>query len=300
MAKILITGASGLVGSVLTKMLLQKGHNIVHLGRSKREGPVKAFQWDIEKRTIEQGAFDGVDTIIHLAGAGVADKPWTEKRKREIMESRTHSTRLLFGELKKIKHNVTSFISASAIGYYGFSNAEKEFKETDEPGSDFMATVVKHWEHEIDRLNELGIRVVKIRIGIVLSKEGGALKSMLAPVKFYVGAPLGTGKQYLSWIHIDDLCALFIKAVQDTAMQGTYNGVGPYAVTNRELTTAIAYVIKKPLFLPAVPGFVLKILLGEMADLVLNGSQVSSAKIQDAGFNFKFKTLEGALENLLK
>lgn len=299
MSKILITGASGLIGSVLTNMLLQKGHDVVHLGRSKNAGPVKTYQWDIAHHTIENGAFEGVDTIIHLAGAGIADKPWTDARKREILESRTHSTRLLYEVLKKGSHQVKNFISASAIGYYGFEDGEKELEETDTPGTDFLAIVVKKWEEEVDQISSLGLRVVKIRIGIVLSTEGGALKEIAKPVKFYLGAPLGTGKQNVSWIHIEDLGRLFVKAVEDQNFKGAYNGVGPYPVTNQTLTKAIAKTLSKPLLLPSVPAFALKMLFGEMADLVLNGNKVSAAKLKASGFTYKFNTLEEALHDLL-
>lgn len=296
----MITGASGLIGTRLTELLYQQGNHVAHLSRNHRQGKAKTFLWDINKKQIDPHAFEGTNTIVHLAGAGIADKPWTEERKWEILKSRTQSTQLLYEELRKRKHTVTSFISASAIGYYGFDDNEKKFKENDEPGTDFLANVVRQWEAEVDRISELGIRVVKIRIGIVLSEKGGALKEMVKPIKFWVGAPLGTGDQYISWIHLDDLAAMFLKAVEDEKMQGAYNGTGPYAVTNRDLTKAIAKQINRPVVLPAVPSFVLKTLLGEMADLVLKGSNVSSQKIEDAGFKFQYEKLESALADLLK
>lgn len=296
----MITGASGLIGTRLTELLYQQGNHVAHLSRNHRQGKAKTFLWDINKKQIDPHAFEGTNTIVHLAGAGIADKPWTEERKWEILKSRTQSTQLLYEELRKRKHTVTSFISASAIGYYGFDDNEKKFKENDEPGTDFLANVVRQWEAEVDRISELGIRVVKIRIGIVLSEKGGALKEMVKPIKFWVGAPLGTGDQYISWIHLDDLAAMFVKAVEDETMLGAYNGTGPYAVTNRDLTKAIAKQINRPVILPAVPSFVLKTLLGEMADLALKGNNVSSQKIQDAGFKFQYEKLESALTDLLK
>jgi uncharacterized protein (TIGR01777 family) len=297
---ILITGASGLVGTRLTNLLLAKGHDVSHLGRSKKPGKVKTYVWDIEKFAIEPGALQGVDTIIHLAGAGVAEKRWTKNRKTEILTSRTKSSELLYSELKKGTHTVTAVVSASAIGYYGFDDNETLLTELSAPGDDFLAQVTKKWEDEVDQINSLGIRVVKLRIGIVLSDKGGALKQMAAPVKMFAGAPLGTGKQNLSWIHLDDLCAMFIKAAEDGQLKGAYNATGPYAVTNKEMTTAIAKVLDKPLLFPPVPAFVLKVVLGEMADIVVNGSSVSSEKIQKTGFVFQFNSLERALENLLK
>jgi uncharacterized protein len=299
-AKILITGASGLIGKRLTEMLLEKGHEVRHLGRNKNQGAIKSFQWDINKSFIEKGALENVDTIIHLAGAGIADKRWTDERKREIVESRTLSTRLLNEELKKGNHKVSSFISASAIGFYGFSDSKNLLSEEDSPGKDFLAQVVKKWEDEVNKIAALNIRLVKIRIGIVLSKEGGVLAEIAKPVRFYVGAPLGTGKQNLSWIHIDDLCALFVKAVEDISFSGTYNGVGPYPVTNMELTLAIAKTMGRPVLLPPIPSFVLRLVFGEMANLVLYGSKVSAEKLRSTGFKYQFNNLEAAIENLLE
>ncbi len=298
--RVLITGASGLIGSKLTEMLVAEGYQVVHLGRSKKEGKIPSFTWDVSRGVIEEEALKGVDAIIHLAGAGIADKPWTEKRKQEIRDSRTKSTRLLFDQLKKGNHTVKAFVSASAIGYYGFEGGETVFAEDSKPGSDFLASVVKDWEAEIDHIQELNIRTVKIRIGIVLSEQGGALKEMANPVRWGVGAPLGSGKQYMSWIHIDDLCRMFIYALKNDQLHGAYNGVGPSWVNNKELTQAIAKALKKPLWLPSVPGFVLKLMLGEMADLVLKGSKVSGEKIAQAGFTYQYPDLDEALINLLR
>lgn len=299
MHNILITGASGLIGSRLTALLVQRHHHVSHLSRTPREGRIKAFGWDIDKGTIDADAFEGIDTIIHLAGAGVADKRWTKDRKKEILESRTLSTELLFEELNRRNHSVRTFISASGINYYDATDNETVFKETDKPGTDFLADVVKQWEAAADKMETLGIRVVKVRIGFVLSDKGGALKAMAKPVKFFVGAPLGSGKQNQSWIHIDDLCAMFIKAMEDDKMRGAYNGTGPYPVTNEELTRAIANALGRPLFLPNVPPFILKLMLGEVAEIVLNGNKVSSEKIQAEGFRFRFNDLDTALRDLL-
>ena len=297
--KILITGASGLVGQRLTELLLQKGYQVSHVGRSKRGGTVPSFVWDVESGFIDSKALNDVHTIIHLAGAGVADKRWTATRKKEILESRTKSTVLLFETLKNEKNSVTTVISASAIGFYGFGWSDEVFTEESKPGSDFLAQVTKQWEEKVDKISSIGIRVVKLRIGIVLSEKGGALAEMAKPIKLGVGSPLGTGKQYLTWIHLDDLCEMFIKAAEDLSMKGPYNAVGPEWVTNAKMTHAIANVLNRPLWLPSIPGFALKIILGEMADLVINGSKISSAKIQKTGFKFKFIKLEEALKDLL-
>ena len=297
--KILITGASGLVGQRLTELLLQKGYQASHLGRSKRGGAVPSFVWDVEKGFLDSKAMNEVNTIIHLAGAGVADKRWTASRKKEILESRTKSTALLFETLKNEKNSVTTVISASAIGYYGFGLRDEVFTEESKSGSDFLALVTKQWEEAVDQISSIGLRVVKLRIGIVLSEKGGALAEVSKPIKLGVGSPLGSGKQHLTWIHLDDLCEMFIKAIEDSTMKGAYNAVGPEWVSNAEMTKAIAKVLKKPLWLPPVPGFVLKIVLGEMADMVLNGSKISSTRIQTTGFKFKFTKLDEALKDLL-
>jgi uncharacterized protein len=301
MAKnILITGATGLVGSRLTELLLQEGYRVSHVGRTKRTGKVPSYVWSIDTGTIDKGAFQDVDTIIHLAGAGVADKRWTAARKKEILDSRIKSTRLLFETLKKEPHRVKSFISASAIGFYGFTTGEEVFTEDSKPGTDFLAQVTRQWEEEVDAISSLGIRVVKMRIGIVLSDKGGALPAMGKPVRFGVGASLGSGKQYLSWIHLDDLCAMFRKAVEDETMKGAYNAVAPKWITNEEMTKSIAGALKRPLWLPSVPAFLMKMIIGEMAVIVVNGSKVSSGKIQEAGFRFQYTEPAAALSDLLK
>jgi len=297
--QILITGASGLVGSRLTQLLIEQGHHVSHLSRSDKNGPIPTFVWDVEKKHVDEKAFNNIDTIIHLAGAGVADKRWNTKRKEEIKESRTHSTRLLYEKLKENKHEVKTFICASAIGYYGFTLSDKVFTEDSEAGNDFLAQVVKAWEAEADQISLLGIRVAKIRTGIVLSKKDGALEQMALPVKLFIGSPLASGEQYISWIHIDDLCGIFIKAVNDEQVTGPYNGVAPQPVTNKAMTVGIARVLKRPLWVPKVPAFILKLVVGEMADSVINGSNVSSSKIENAGYHFEFPDLDMALKDVL-
>ena len=298
---ILLTGASGLVGTRLTDMLLQKGYQVAHLGRSKRPGKVPSYVWNVAKGEFDPEALNGVDAIIHLAGAGVAEKRWTSRRKKEILESRTKSSALLYETLKKINNKVRAVVSASAIGYYGFGLDEKTlFTEESKPGNDYLSRVVVAWEREVDAIASLGIRVVKIRIGIVLSDKGGALKEMAGPIKIGIGSPLGSGKQILSWIHLDDLCAMFIRAVEDESMKGAYNAVSPQPVTNRDMTIVLAKVLNRPLLLPPVPAFVLRIMIGEMTDIVVNGRNVSSEKIRKTGFTFKFTDLKSALEALFQ
>jgi uncharacterized protein len=297
---VLITGASGLIGGRLTELLYEKGHRIAHLSRSRRSGKATTFLWDPSKNKMDKEALLAADAIIHLAGEGIAEKPWTERRKQEIIRSRTESTRLLYEALKKGNYPVKTFVSASAIGYYGVADEHKLFTENQPHGSGFLAEVVRQWEEAVDQISTLGIRVVKIRTGIVLSEKGGALKELIKPIRFYVGAPLGSGEQIMSWIHLDDLCGIFIKAVEDETLNGAYNGVAPNPVTNRAFTKSLGKVLHKPIILPAVPSFALKFLLGEMADMVLKGSKIASTKIQKAGFQFKFENLDDALNDLLK
>jgi uncharacterized protein (TIGR01777 family) len=294
---VLITGASGLIGTRLTELLLQRGYDVRHLSRTEGDTRIQTFMWDVDSDWIESGALSGVDSIIHLAGAGVADEPWTENRKQEIIDSRVKSAALLRRELGESKHVVNTFISASGIGYYGNSE-EKIFTEDDEPGDDFLANVTHLWEQEVEKINTLGVRVVEVRTGIVLSKEGGALAEFVKPIRWYVGAPLGSGNQWMSWIHIDDLCLMYIHAIENNSLHGPYNAVAPNAVTNRVFTKTLAKILHKPLILPAIPTFALKFLLGEMVTMVVEGSRVSPAKIQQTGFDFKFEKLDEALRDL--
>jgi uncharacterized protein len=297
---ILITGASGLIGSRLTEKLTVRGYSVSHVGRSAKNGSIPSYLWDIDQQYLDPAALDNVHTIVHLAGAGIADKKWTKARKQEILESRTNSTRLLFKTLSENKNEVRSVVSASAIGYYGFEDTDETFTETSPAGKDFLANVVYLWEHEIDKLSTLNLRVTKIRIGIVLSKEGGVVREIAKPVKFFAGAPLGSGNQVVSWVHIEDLCEIFVKAIEDERLSGAYNATATTPVTNRELTKAIAVALHRPMFLPPIPTPVLKLMLGEMVDLVVNGSRVSSKKIQQAGFQFKFSDVQAAVSDLLK
>ncbi|HTE33622.1 MAG TPA: TIGR01777 family oxidoreductase, partial [Chryseolinea sp.] len=286
----------------LTDVLVRRGYQVAHLERSRREhGSVKVYTWDIDKQYIEPGALENIGAIVHLAGAGIADKRWTKSRKNEILESRTRSTQLLHHELGRRKHQVRTFVCASAIGYYGIHCKDEIHTEQSEPGNDFLADVTKRWEREADAIKQLGIRVVKLRTGIVLSEKGGALAQMVRPIKFYVGAPLGSGDQYMSWVHIDDHCGLFVKAIEDTHWEGAYNSVAPapVPVTNKEFTVSVGEVLKKPILLPCIPAFVLKLVLGEMSDIVLHGCYVSAEKVLGSGYEFKFTTLKDALQNVL-
>lgn len=297
--KILITGASGLIGSHLTEHLVQKGYRVFHLSRRSANQGNMTFTWNVKKGFLEEHALRDIDTIIHLAGAGIADKRWTKARKREILESRTMSTRLLFEALSTRKHNVSTFITSSAIGYYGFGDDAKLLKEDDPPGTDFLATVTSAWESEADAIARLGIRVVKLRTGLVFSDRGGVLKKMALPVKLGVGAAIASGKQTISWIHVSDLCRIYELAITNTELSGAFNAVSPNPVTNKQLNREMAKVLRRPIWLPNVPGFAMKLFFGELAVQLINGSRVSSKKITDAGFQFEFAGLQETLEDLL-
>lgn len=299
MQKVLITGGSGLVGTELSSLLKDKGYEVAHLTRSKKEGyPYKQFKWDIDRKQIEDEAIHFADVIIHLAGAGVADKKWTDKRKKEIVESRTESASLLYNTIKNMPNEAPSqIISASAIGYYGMDTGDKLVNEESNSGHDFLAEVTKKWEDSVDQFELLEIPTAKIRIGIVLTDKGGALPQLAQPIKLMAGAPLGSGGQWMSWIHIEDLARLFLH-VQEKKLSGVFNGVGTTPATNKELTKAVAKVLNKPLILPNVPAFAMKLLLGEMAQMVLGGNKVSAEKISNNGFDFKFENLEDALKDI--
>lgn len=300
MKKILITGASGLLGRALTKLLLNEGYEVAHLGRSKRDKlKIKQYIWDIAKGFIEEGTLEDVDTIIHLAGAGIAEKRWTPKRKQEIIESRTKSAELMYRYLSNNSLSPDTFISASAIGYYGAVTSDKIFTEDDKPGKDFQASVCGIWEESADKFSELGIRTVKLRFGVVLSKEGGALKKMLLPTKFGLGSALGSGNQIFPWVHIDDVVNIILKSIRENNMKGAFNVVAPSFNDYNDFSRTLAKVLQKPYFMPNVPAFALKLVFGEMSDIILKGSRISPQKIIEQGYNFKHRNLEEALKNIL-
>jgi uncharacterized protein (TIGR01777 family) len=298
--KALITGATGLVGEALVKHLLDFGWSIHYLTTSKSKiensDNFKGFYWNPETGEIDKNCFDGVGVIINLAGASVAEK-WTDEHKKAILDSRLDTLNLLFETLVNISHEVKHIVSASAIGIYPHSFTKKYTEKETELNNDFLGDVVQQWEKTADRFKLLGLMVTKIRIGIVLSSKGGALKKMETPIKYFVGAPLGNGKQWQSWIHINDLVGIF-KYVIDEKLSGVYNGVAPGPVKNRRLTKAIATFLHRPILLPPVPEFVLKYMLGEMSQIVLSSQKVSSDKIEREGYVFQFKRVYDAVKNI--
>ena len=299
---ILITGATGLVGQELVQLLLKNGHVVHYLSTSKNKivtkETYKGFYWNPKTAEIDASSLTNVEAIVHLAGATVSNK-WTKAYKQEIIESRVLSTRLLFETLQKNKNQVKQIVSASAIGIYPDS-LTNIYHETDLAiDASFLGNVVKQWENEVSQFEKLPIEVAKIRIGLVLAKDGGALQEMVKPIKFGVGAAFGSGQQYQSWIHLHDLAAIFSHVIENNR-SGVYNGVSPYPVTNEVLTQAIAKTLEKPLFLPNIPKFVMKILLGEMHILLFSSQHVSCRKLLDENFQFKFASLDKALCDLLK
>lgn len=295
---ILITGASGLIGKRLIKNLLEKGHTVSVLSRQTLNFKgVITYNWDIDKQLIDLKAFEGIDTIIHLAGAGIADKRWTKQRKQEIVDSRIRSTQLLYHTIDAIKAPIKTFISASAVGYYGDRNDEILYEES-ASGTGFLADCCKQWEAAVDQGLKSGIRVVKLRIGIVLSKKGGALSELARPVSFFVGAPLGSGKQWMPWIHLTDLVSIFEKAIENSDYSGTFNACTPYPVTNYEFTKILAKKLFRPVWPVNVPEFVLKTMLGEMSTVILNSTRTSPQKLMDMGFRFRYQGLDAALSEI--
>ncbi|WP_106133085.1 TIGR01777 family oxidoreductase [Mongoliibacter ruber] len=295
MKHILITGGSGLIGKKITHLLERKGYEVAWLSRNADNKGQKSFEWDIQNQEMDEEAINWADGIIHLAGAGVADKRWTAERKKAILQSRTMSTSLLRKYIEKSSQKPSVFVSASAVGYYGFNTENEMVDENAKPGDDFLAQVVTAWEDEVSKIENLGLRTVMLRIGIVLAKEGGALVEMLKPP---VAAPLGSGKQWMSWIQVDDLARMFFYAIENEQVKGIYNAVGPNPATNAELTEKAAKKKGKLFVNIGVPGFGLKIILGEMAQMVLGGNKASSKKIQEAGFEFRYPRLEEALEKI--
>lgn len=305
MATILITGGTGMIGNALTQELIKREHKVIILTRNvkgrKTTAGVSYAEWNVEKQQIDKKAIEVADIIIHLAGANVAGIRWTQKRKKEIEESRTLSGELIVNSLNQISNKVKLVISSSAIGYYGPDQVipnPHPFVETDPPHNDFLASTCYKWEQAILPVKNLGIRTVVFRTGIVLSSEGGAYTEFVNPVKFGVAAVLGNGRQVVSWIHIDDVVRLYLEAISNENLNGIYNAVSPHPVNNKSLMLAIARS-KRKFFIPApVPAIALKIALGEMSIEVLKSTTVSSKKIEDTGFTFLFPTIETAVENL--
>lgn len=294
---ILITGGTGLIGKELMDLLMESGYNVAVLSRRKGIEGVKSFYWDYEAEVLDEDAIEFADVIIHLAGEGIANKRWSAKQKQKILDSRVKTTNLLFSKSAKAKNKPRMIISASAVGFYGVENSEKVFTEKDPAGNDFLANTADAWEKSVKQFKSIGIQTVICRIGVVLSKKGGALPKMMMPVSFGLGAALGSGKQYMPWIEISDLARMFIFVLENQKTDVIFNAVGPDQISNKKFMKTLARTMNKPTFLPDVPSFVMKLFMGEMAILLLKGNRVSSEKIQATGFEFKYKTLEEVMKS---
>lgn len=301
MPTILIAGGTGLAGSRLSQLLKEKNYTVLHLSRTKNLAtPFPAYRWDLKEGYIEEEAIEKADYIINLAGAGVADQRWTAARKKLIIDSRVDSTLLLKTYIERKKTPLKAYLSASAVGYYG-NRGDQLMKENDPAGDKgFLAESVRIWEEAIKKVKETGVRVVALRIGIVLSTRGGALQKILLPFNFFNGAWFGDGQQWMSWIHIDDLCRMFIEAIENKQLEGFYNGVAPNPARNKDFVFTVKKALRKPALIVPAPEFALRTAMGEMADVVFDSTRVSSEKIEKAGFTFHFPELLPALDDLLR
>ena len=300
MSHVLITGGTGLIGKELCVVLKRHGIKVSLLSRSSMtDSSYPTFLWNPAQQTIDPEALLNVDAIVHLAGENIGSKRWTKKRKQEVIESRVNSGQLLLNSLQQVENNIKVFITASAIGYYGAVSTEKVYTETDPSADDFLGTTCRLWEESTADISNLGIRVVTLRMGVILSSLGGALSKLLLPVKLGLGSKLGSGNQYMPWIHKVDMVNIIFMALQNEKMVGVYNSTAPESVTNSSFIKILAKTIKKPLLLPGVPAFILRSVLGEMSKMILEGSRVSSDKLIGQGYKFEYPKLEKALDNLM-
>lgn len=298
MATILITGGTGLIGTALTKALQIEGHEVRHLSRTTgdRHG-IRTFHWDVARGLIDPQVVEGVDRIVHLAGAGIADKRWTKARVQELIDSRARTADLLFHAVRAQGTKPAVLVSAAGINYYGAVTTDRVYSENDGPGTDTIARISVAWEHAVDQWRDT-CRVVKLRTPIVLARTG-PLQRLAAPVRWGLGAPLGTGRQWMPWVHINDLVAIYIKALFDDTMHGAYNANAGHDVTNAQMMRTAATVLRRPFFLPAVPGIALRVALGALSTILLEGSRASNQRLLDTGFQFAHPELKGALSDLL-
>lgn len=298
---VLITGGSGMIGSYLTGILIGEGFQVRHLSRQGgRQGEITTYKWDPSGGYLDEEALKGTDYIIHLAGANIGEGRWTKRRRAGIVESRVASARLLHRAVASSGTRLRAFISASATGYYGAITSDYIFSENDLPADDFLGHVCREWEEAASLFEKSGTRTVIIRTPVVLAGNDSALSKMMLPAKAGFLVKTGSGRQYMPWIHIADLCAVYLRAIKDDNMTGAYNAVAPQHVRHDMFMSELGRVLKKPLLSPAIPGFLLRLVLGEMSSLVLHGSRVTPEKIIAAGYSFKYPDLHSALENVIK
>lgn len=299
MPTVLIGGGSGLIGTRLSQLLREKGFEVLHLSRQRRpNASFETYQWDAKAGTIDEEALERADYVVNVAGAGVADKPWTDRRKQAIIASRVNTNRLLKAKFQEMNQRPKAYLSASAIGYYG-DRGDEELRESSAPGSGFLPESVSIWEKAVDEVAQTGIRTVVFRTGIVLSVNGGALPRLKFPLKFFVAPYFGEGRQWYSWIHIDDICRCYIHAMENEALTGTFNAVAPFPVTNKELMQQLVKASGKPAVLMPVPNLALRLGLGEMADAILDSDKVVAEKLLNTGFEFNFPRVREALHDVL-
>lgn len=299
--RVLITGATGLVGKEIVKLCHQDGIAVNYLTTSKSklktQETYKGFYWNPQKGEIDRSCFEDVDAIINLVGASIS-KRWTEAYKKEVLESRIKTAALLKNTIDNNNFEIKYIVSASAIGFYPSSLTNYYDEDFDTVSDTFLGEVVKQWETAVDKFKSSGLDVCKIRIGLVLSEKEGALPEIIKPIKLGAGAAFGNGEQWQSWIHVADLAKMFLYAVKQ-GLTDVYNAVAPNPVSNTELTKAAAKVLKRPLILPNIPKFVMKLVLGEMHIILFESQRVCSQKIEQEGFDFQFPNLEPALQDLL-
>ncbi len=302
MAKILITGATGLVGTALCKELSKTKHEVIALSRNPKKIDtcnIPVYKWNVKEGYIDKESLQDVDYIIHLAGANIATKSWTKQRKKTILQSRVNSTALLFKYVQKYHIPLKKFISASAVGYYGANISSHSFHENTPEGNDFLSNVCVQWEVAVEQFKTLDIPICILRSGIVLSNQGGALPKMTKVVKWGLGAPLGTGRQYVPWIHIDDLVNMYLYAIEKP-IEGVYNAVASKQVRNKLFMRYLSKYLNRPFIMPKIPEFLLKLVMGSKSTILTKGSKICNRRIKNIGFHFKFETVEEALQDLLQ
>lgn len=299
--KILVIGATGLIGRVLSQALTGEGHTVVAVSRSPRKpaglAVAEVHQWDYHQSTLPEAALAGVDAVVNLAGESIVARRWSDEQKKSIRDSRVLTTRKVVESMRLLDRKPGVFVSSSAVGFYG-DRGDEQLEESSQPGHGFMSEVCQEWESEAARATEIGVRVVQVRTGVVFSTEGGALQKMLTPFKLGVGGPLGSGRQWFPWIHIDDIVGIFRHAILRSEMTGPVNGAAPQAVTNREFTRELARVLHRPAFLP-VPQMALRMLMGEMSEVLFGSQRVVPKTTLASGYEFQFPMLALALDDLL-